>query len=68
MCEFDRANFLLGKQLMYFERYGKLFLADAPILADQAFVAGLLRGAPRASTSRTPGERGRTAVRAAPIG
>jgi aarF domain-containing kinase len=42
MSEFDRANFLLGKQLMYFERYGKLFLADAPILADRAFVAGLL--------------------------
>jgi hypothetical protein len=42
MSEFDRANFLLGKQLMYFERYGKLFLADAPILGDRAFVAGLL--------------------------
>jgi predicted unusual protein kinase regulating ubiquinone biosynthesis (AarF/ABC1/UbiB family) len=40
--ESDRANFLLGKQLMYFERYGKLFLADAPILADHEFVAGLL--------------------------
>jgi len=43
MSEFDRANFLLGKQLMYFERYGKLFLADAPILADREFVSGLLR-------------------------
>jgi len=42
MSTFDRANFLLGKQLMYFERYGKLFLADAPILQDRAFVAGLL--------------------------
>jgi len=41
--EFDRASFLLSKQLMYFERYGKLFLADAPILADREFVAGLLR-------------------------
>jgi predicted unusual protein kinase regulating ubiquinone biosynthesis (AarF/ABC1/UbiB family) len=41
--DFDRSNFLLGKQLMYFERYGKLFLADSPILADTAFVAGLLR-------------------------
>jgi hypothetical protein len=28
---------------MYFERYGKLFLRDAPILADRDFVAGLLR-------------------------
>jgi predicted unusual protein kinase regulating ubiquinone biosynthesis (AarF/ABC1/UbiB family) len=43
MSDFDRSNFLLGKQLMYFERYGKLFLADSPILADTAFVAGLLR-------------------------
>jgi len=40
--EFDRQNFLLGKQLLYFERYGKLFLADEPILSDHAFVAGLL--------------------------
>jgi predicted unusual protein kinase regulating ubiquinone biosynthesis (AarF/ABC1/UbiB family) len=40
--EFDRSSFLLGKQLMYFERYGKLFLRDAPILADRDFVAGLL--------------------------
>jgi hypothetical protein len=40
--EFDRSSFLLGKQLMYFERYGKLFLRDAPILADREFVAGLL--------------------------
>jgi predicted unusual protein kinase regulating ubiquinone biosynthesis (AarF/ABC1/UbiB family) len=43
MSAFDRSNFLLGKQLMYFERYGKLFLADSPILADTEFVAGLLR-------------------------
>jgi predicted unusual protein kinase regulating ubiquinone biosynthesis (AarF/ABC1/UbiB family) len=42
MSEFDRSSFLLGKQLMYFERYGKLFLKDAPILADREFVAGLL--------------------------
>jgi aarF domain-containing kinase len=43
LSEFDRSSFLLGKQLMYFERYGKLFLRDAPILADREFVAGLLR-------------------------
>jgi predicted unusual protein kinase regulating ubiquinone biosynthesis (AarF/ABC1/UbiB family) len=43
LSEFDRSSFLLGKQLMYFERYGKLFLSDAPILADRDFVAGLLR-------------------------
>ena len=42
MSDFDRGYFLLGKQLMYFERYGKLFLADQAILSDPAFVAMLL--------------------------
>jgi predicted unusual protein kinase regulating ubiquinone biosynthesis (AarF/ABC1/UbiB family) len=42
--DFDRGNFLLGKQLMYFERYGKLFLADVPILNDRAFLTELLAG------------------------
>jgi predicted unusual protein kinase regulating ubiquinone biosynthesis (AarF/ABC1/UbiB family) len=44
--EFDRGTFLLSKQLMYFERYGRLFLADVPLLNDQAFFKELLRGAP----------------------
>jgi predicted unusual protein kinase regulating ubiquinone biosynthesis (AarF/ABC1/UbiB family) len=39
---FDRGTFLLAKQLMYFERYGKLFMADSSLLADRDFVAGLL--------------------------
>jgi predicted unusual protein kinase regulating ubiquinone biosynthesis (AarF/ABC1/UbiB family) len=42
MSDFDRGYFLLGKQLMYFERYGKLFLADKPILSDPEFIASLL--------------------------
>ncbi len=41
--EFDRGTFLLSKQLMYFERYGRLFLADVPLLKDQAFFKELLR-------------------------
>jgi len=44
--EFDRGTFLLSKQLMYFERYGRLFLADVPLLNDQAFFKELLEGAP----------------------
>jgi len=44
--DFDRASFLLGKQLMYFERYGRLFLKDVPILHDRAFFTQLLEGAP----------------------
>lgn len=31
---FDRQMFLLTKQLAYFERYGKLYLADLPLLHD----------------------------------
>ena len=42
MSDFDRGYFLLGKQLMYFERYGKLFLADAPILSDPDFIRQIL--------------------------
>ena len=45
---FDRGAFLLGKQLLYFERYGKLFLADVPLLADRPFFEALAASAPRA--------------------
>jgi hypothetical protein len=42
MSEFDRGTFLLAKQLMYFERYGRLFVSELPILNDRAFIAHLL--------------------------
>ncbi|MGH9044970.1 MAG: ABC1 kinase family protein [Acidimicrobiales bacterium] len=42
--EFDRATFLLSKQLMYFERYGRMFVSEIPILNDRAFIAQLLAG------------------------
>lgn len=41
---FDHGTFLLGKQLVYFERYGKLFLSDKPLLADRDFFAKLVAG------------------------
>jgi predicted unusual protein kinase regulating ubiquinone biosynthesis (AarF/ABC1/UbiB family) len=44
MSEFDRGTFLLGKQLMYFERYGKMFLSDVPLLGDREFLEALLAG------------------------
>lgn len=44
MSEFDRGTFLLGKQLMYFERYGKMFLSDVPILNDREFFEELMAG------------------------
>lgn len=39
---FDRGMFLLGKQLVYFDRYGKLFLPDVPLLWDRAAFERLL--------------------------
>ena len=47
MSDFDRATFLLAKQLMYFERYGKMFLSDVPIMHDREFFVNLLATAPR---------------------
>ena len=39
---FDQATFLLSKQLIYFERYGKQFLPDSPLLDDPAVFRALL--------------------------
>ncbi len=65
--EFDRGTFLLSKQLMYFERYGRLFLADVPLLEGP----GVLQGAARARrpySRRSPRRRKRFGVaRHAPI-
>ena len=44
MSEFDRGTFLLAKQLMYFERYGRMFVSELPILHDRAFIGQLLAG------------------------
>ncbi len=41
--DFDQATFLLSKQLVYFERYGKLFLPDTPLLYDEDAFRALLR-------------------------
>ncbi len=42
MSDFDRGTFLLAKQLMYFERYGRMFVSEVPILNDRAFIEQLL--------------------------
>jgi predicted unusual protein kinase regulating ubiquinone biosynthesis (AarF/ABC1/UbiB family) len=49
MSEFDRGTFLLAKQLMYFERYGRMFVSEVPILNDRAFIRRLLEGVDLAS-------------------
>lgn len=43
---FAQANFMLFKQLLYFERYGKLYLADAALLGDRDYVEHLLATRP----------------------
>ncbi|MBV6507716.1 MAG: hypothetical protein JJLCMIEE_00771 [Acidimicrobiales bacterium] len=39
---FDRGMFLLAKQLVYLERYGKMYLPDVPLLWDEQVFRGLL--------------------------
>jgi hypothetical protein len=48
---FDRGTFLLAKQLLYFERYGKMFLADTSLLADREFYERLLQAGPLSAAS-----------------
>jgi predicted unusual protein kinase regulating ubiquinone biosynthesis (AarF/ABC1/UbiB family) len=43
---FDRAQFLLGKQLVYFERYGRMYLPDVSLLEDRAFFESVLADLP----------------------
>lgn len=40
--DWDRGTFLLTKQLLYFERYGRMFLSDVSLLSDRAFFEDLL--------------------------
>lgn len=49
--DFDRGIFMLSKQLMYFERYGKIFLADVGLFEDEQF----FRAALDAPTTAGPG-------------
>ena len=43
---FDRGQFLLGKQLLYFERYGKMFLSDVSLVSDREFLEKALAEPP----------------------
>jgi predicted unusual protein kinase regulating ubiquinone biosynthesis (AarF/ABC1/UbiB family) len=40
--DFQRAGFLAGKQLVYLERYWKMYLPESPLLHDPEFFADLL--------------------------
>ena len=48
---FDRGTFLLAKQLLYFERYGRMFLPDVSIISDHAFFDALMRAGPLAGSA-----------------
>jgi hypothetical protein len=39
---FGQANFLLFKQLLYFDRYGKMYLADDALMGNRAFLEQVL--------------------------
>jgi hypothetical protein len=43
---FGQADFMLFKQLLYFERYGKMYLADVALLGDRDFLEHVLTLAP----------------------
>jgi predicted unusual protein kinase regulating ubiquinone biosynthesis (AarF/ABC1/UbiB family) len=58
MSDFDRGTFLLAKQLMYFERYGRLFVSELPILNDRAFIGQLLAGVDLPGAAGTPTPNG----------
>ena len=40
--EFERGLFLLTKALLYFERYGKMYMSDVGIFADEEFFRAAL--------------------------
>ncbi len=40
--DFERGTFLLTKALMYFERYGKMYMSDVGIFEDEAFFRAAL--------------------------
>jgi predicted unusual protein kinase regulating ubiquinone biosynthesis (AarF/ABC1/UbiB family) len=48
---FDRGTFLLAKQVLYFERYGRMFLPDVSIISDHDFFEAILRAGPLAGTA-----------------
>jgi hypothetical protein len=50
---FDRGTFLLAKQLLYFERYGKMFLGDTSLLEDRAFFERVLGAGPLSAPPMT---------------
>ena len=54
--DFDRATFLLSKQLMYFERYGKMYMRDVSLFDDREFFVTALGHDPAAAKTEDAGQ------------
>ena len=39
---FERTDFMLFKQLLYFERYGKMYLSDMALFGDREYLQHVL--------------------------
>ena len=48
---FDRGTFLLAKQFLYFERYGRMFLPDVSLISDRAFFDSIMHAGPLAGSA-----------------
>ena len=42
---FQRSNFLASKQLVYLERYGRMYVPEHAILGDHEFLEGVMKRA-----------------------
>jgi predicted unusual protein kinase regulating ubiquinone biosynthesis (AarF/ABC1/UbiB family)/MFS family permease len=51
---FNRGLFLLGKQLMYFERYGRMYMQDVSLLEDREFFRDLVQQRPASVGAAEP--------------
>ena len=58
LAAMDGGMLLLAKQLAYFERYGKLYLGDLPVLHDREFFRDVLEVAAPTTTDRPGGSDG----------
>ena len=58
-AEFQRWTFLAAKQLLYLERYARMYLPDQALLGDHEFLRGVLDKQRGGLTARKPGPDGK---------
>ena len=54
--DMDRGIFMLSKQLMYFERYGKMYMRDVSLFDDREFFVTALGHDPAAAKTEDAGQ------------